>query len=66
MFYSFLIEFIEEYKKFPCLWRIKSVEYRDRNLKNKAYEHLLKTALNDWIFHAFRPISWRKININFE
>lgn len=38
---TFLIEFIEEYKKFPCLWRIKSEEYRDRNLKNKAYEHLL-------------------------
>lgn len=37
----FLVEFIEEYKKFPCLWRIKSEEYRDRNLKNKAYEHLL-------------------------
>lgn len=38
---TFLVEFIEEYKKFPCLWRIKSEEYRDRNQKNKAYEHLL-------------------------
>jgi len=38
---TFLVEFIEEYKKFPRLWRIKSEKYRDRNLKNKAYKHLL-------------------------
>jgi hypothetical protein len=38
---TFLIEFIEECKKIPCLWRIKSEEYRDRNLKNIAYEYLL-------------------------
>lgn len=38
---TFFVEFIEEYKKFPCLCRIKSEEYRDRNLKNIAYKHLL-------------------------
>lgn len=39
---NFLIEFIEMYRQFPCLWRIKSLEYRDRDKKNKAYEVLLK------------------------
>lgn len=38
---QFLIEFIEEYRKFSCLWRVKSNECRDRNMKNKAYSHLL-------------------------
>lgn len=39
---QFLIDFIESYKLFPCLWRVKSVEYRDRNKKNEAYAVLLK------------------------
>lgn len=37
----FLVEFIEAYRNFPCLWRIKSNEYKDRNKKNRAYEELL-------------------------
>lgn len=39
---QFILEFIELYEAFPCLWKIKSVEYRDRNKRNKAYEELLK------------------------
>lgn len=37
----FLVEFIEAYRNFPCLWQIKSNEYKDRNKKNRAYEELL-------------------------
>uniref|UniRef100_A0A0A9W3G8 Cadherin-5 n=1 Tax=Lygus hesperus TaxID=30085 RepID=A0A0A9W3G8_LYGHE len=38
----FLTEFIELYKSFPCLWQTKCKEYRDRNIKNLAYEQLIK------------------------
>lgn len=32
--------FIEMYKSFPCLWKIKSRDYTNRNLKNAAYDKL--------------------------
>lgn len=38
---DFLLEFIELYRSLPCVWKIKSAEYRDRVKKNKAYEVLL-------------------------
>lgn len=33
---SFLPQFIDEYRKMPCLWKIKSKEYSNRVLKNDA------------------------------
>nr|CAH7765399.1 unnamed protein product [Callosobruchus chinensis] len=30
------------YRSFPCLWKVKSLEYADRDKKNKAYGELLK------------------------
>lgn len=39
---EFLIEFIHLYRDFPCLWKVKSVEYADRDKKNKAYGEMLK------------------------
>lgn len=38
---EFLIEFIELYKSFPCLWKVKSKSYSDRNAKNQAYDILV-------------------------
>lgn len=38
---EFMIEFIEQYKSYPCLWKIKSKEYINKNLKNEAYEKLV-------------------------
>lgn len=38
---QFLTEFIETYKNLPCLWRIKSKEYSDREKKNQAYTILI-------------------------
>ena len=38
---EFLSEFIDLYKSFPCLWRVKSKEYSDRDKKNQAYDALV-------------------------
>jgi len=43
-------ELIEEYKSFTCLWRIKDPDYKNKELKNEAYESLLqliKKYIND-------------------
>lgn len=37
-----IIEFIELYRSHPCLWKVKSTEYSDRDKKNKAYEDMIK------------------------
>ena len=39
---EFLTEFIELYQRFPCLCRIKSKEYCDRDKKRTAYEKLIE------------------------
>ena len=39
---EFLTELIELYQSFPCLWRIKSKEYCDRNKKSTVYEKLVE------------------------
>lgn len=36
--WEFLAKFIMFYESFPCVWRIKSKEYSDRNKKRQAYE----------------------------
>ena len=38
---EFCLEFIELYELFPCLWKIKSDVYKDRNLKANCYLKLL-------------------------
>lgn len=39
---AFLADFIDLYKSYPCLWKIKSSEYKDRNKKDTAYTVLLR------------------------
>ncbi|KAL1123966.1 hypothetical protein AAG570_001736 [Ranatra chinensis] len=39
---AFLEEFIEIYRGQPCLWRVKSKEYHDRNKKERAYDELIR------------------------
>ncbi|KAF0735963.1 MADF domain-containing protein, partial [Aphis craccivora] len=38
---EFITEFLEKYREFPCLWKIKSKDYTNKNLKNRAYDELL-------------------------
>jgi hypothetical protein len=43
-----LEKFIKLYRSFPCLWKIKSDDYKNRNFKNRAYQKLVdfcKTAV---------------------
>lgn len=41
-----MTNFIEIYKCHPCLWKIKSREYTNRNLKNAAYDKLVEFCKN--------------------
>ena len=36
-----VLKFIELYKSYECLWRIKSKEYSNRILKDKAYVEMV-------------------------
>ncbi|KAG8230157.1 hypothetical protein J437_LFUL010408 [Ladona fulva] len=36
-----VIGFLKVYKENPCLWKVKSKEYTNKNLKNEAYEKLI-------------------------
>ena len=36
-----VIKFIELYKSYECLWRIKSKEYSNRIVKDKAYVEMV-------------------------
>ncbi|XP_074036734.1 uncharacterized protein [Leptinotarsa decemlineata] len=39
---AFMTDFIELHKSFPCLWKTKSRDYKDRNKKDSAHMVLLK------------------------
>lgn len=39
---TFVTEFIELYRSLPCLWKIKSKEYSDRDKKNEAYKKMIE------------------------
>lgn len=39
---TFVLELIELYKSNPCPWKIKSKEYYNRKIKNRAYEVLFE------------------------
>lgn len=38
---QFIQEFNEMYRELPCLWKVKSKEYSNRDLRRKAYEKLI-------------------------
>lgn len=38
---AFLTEFIEAFRQYPCLWKVKTDEHRDRNKRDEALSTLL-------------------------
>lgn len=41
---EFIRHFIEVYKSYPCLWKVRSKDYTNKNLKNKTYEKLVEVC----------------------
>lgn len=39
---KFISELIDGYMSFECLWRIKDPDYKNKEMKNEAYESLLQ------------------------
>jgi len=39
---EFIIELLQLYRQHTALWKVKSTEYSDRNLKNEAYNVLIE------------------------
>jgi hypothetical protein len=53
---EFLSEFVEEFGDLPSLWKVKSKEYHNRDLKEKAYSKLLeKVKTVDHLLMTFSP-----------
>lgn len=38
---EFIAEFIDLYKEHPCLWKVKSKEYSNRDIRNQSYNKLV-------------------------
>ncbi|PSN42036.1 hypothetical protein C0J52_12277 [Blattella germanica] len=58
---EFLTDFISHYESFPCLWRVKSKEYSDRDKKGEAYERLVE-KFKEIDVNASRETVVKKIN----
>nr|AID60304.1 serine protease 3 [Nilaparvata lugens] len=58
---EFLTDFISLYESFPCIWRVKSKEYSDRDKKGGAYERLVE-KFKEIDVNASRETVAKKIN----
>ncbi|CAK9802610.1 hypothetical protein ANTQUA_LOCUS3399 [Anthophora quadrimaculata] len=59
--HDFLTEFIHLYRSFPCLWQVSYKGYKDRLLRNRAYDALVQ-KLREVNPIADRETVIRKIN----
>jgi hypothetical protein len=41
---GFLMEFVEEFRGHPSIWKVKSKEYHNREMKESAYAALIVTV----------------------
>lgn len=58
---EFLTDFISLYESFPCIWRVKSKEYSDRDKKGEAYERLVE-KFKEIDVNASRETVVKKVN----
>ncbi|XP_003706919.1 uncharacterized protein LOC100876629 [Megachile rotundata] len=59
--HDFLAEFIQLYRSYPCLWQVRYKGYKDRLLRNRAYDALVQ-KLREVNPIANRETVIRKIN----
>ncbi|KAK2580359.1 hypothetical protein KPH14_010603 [Odynerus spinipes] len=59
--HDFLTEFIQLYRALPCLWQVRCKGYKDRLLRNRAYD-VLAQKLREVNESADRDTVIRKIN----
>ncbi|XP_043258313.1 uncharacterized protein LOC122400750 [Colletes gigas] len=59
--HDFLTEFIQMYRSYPCLWQVRYRGYKDRLLRNRAYDALVQ-KLREVNPLADRETVIRKIN----
>lgn len=56
-----LEKFIELYRSFLCLWKIKSDDYKNKNLKNRAYHELIEFCKREICPNANKDFIQKKI-----
>lgn len=56
-----VLDFIEEYRKHECLWKIKSKSYHNRDLRDAAYVKLLDVT-KSFMSNATKDTVLKKIN----
>jgi hypothetical protein len=59
-----LEKFIELYRSYPCRWKVKSDEYKNRNLKNWAYDKLIEFCKSAVCSNANKDFVIKKIIYN--
>ena len=58
---EFWLELIEQYRFFPSLWKIKSDEYKNRNLKADCYKNMV-IKMKEHKPNASKEMVTKKIN----
>ena len=63
LFFSpeFLIQFIEMYRNLPCLWKVKSEDYSNNIMRQKAWEDLVQFSTK---INPSADISWVKKKVH--
>lgn len=56
-----IVELITLYKNFPCLWKIKSEDYKNKNLKDEAYKKIIDFCKEKGFSDANRDFVVKKI-----
>lgn len=59
---EFLSEFIDLYRQLPEVWKVKSDAYKNRNLKNLAYDKLIQN-LKEVETNVDREVVRKRINV---